>query len=173
MENKHRSLATRFEFFADRTTKAAGSSWAFLAAALVVVIWAATGPMFRYSETWQLVINTGTTIVTFLMVFLIQKSQNKDSIAIQLKLNELIAANKGASNRLVNAESMTEEELRVLYDHYCTLAELAQKARDLKASHSVEEAIERAEEKGDAKEKGAVVNVVNGRKATKKAASVR
>lgn len=171
MENKTPSLGNRFEVFADRTTKAAGSSWAFLGATLVVVFWAATGPIFHYSETWQLIINTGTTIVTFLMVFLIQKSQNKDSIAIQLKLNELIAANKGASNRLVNAESMTEEELRVLYDHYCTLAELAQKARDLRASHSVEEAIERAEEKGDTKAGAKLKNttVVNGRKLAKKA----
>lgn len=162
VETKPVSISTRFEQLADRATRAAGSSWAFLGATLVVIIWAATGPIFGYSETWQLVINTGTTIITFLMVFLIQKAQNKDSIAIQLKLNELIAANKGASNRLVNAESMTEEELRVLYDHYCTLAELAQKARDLKASHSVEEAIERAEEKGDAK-------LVNGRQAKQKA----
>jgi low affinity Fe/Cu permease len=168
-ETKSKSLTAKFETFADRTTKAAGSSWAFLTATLTVIIWATTGPIFNYSETWQLVINTGTTIVTFLMVFLIQKSQNKDSIAIQLKLNELIAANKGASNRLVNAESMTEEELRVLYEHYCTLAELAQNARDLKASHSVEEAIERAGEKGDSTEKGSEVKVVNGRTATKKA----
>lgn len=166
VETKSVTLSTRFEILADRATRAAGSSWAFLGAALIVVIWAATGPLFGYTETWQLVINTGTTIVTFLMVFLIQKAQNKDSIAIQLKLNELIAANKGASNRLVNAESMTEEELRVLYNHYCTLAELAQKARDLKASHSVEEAIERAEEKGDAK-------VFNGHKAAKKADPAR
>lgn len=149
MENQpeSKSLAARFETFANRVTRAAGSSWAFLLATLTVVLWAATGPVFNYSETWQLVINTGTTIVTFLMVFLIQKAQNKDSVAIQLKLNELIAANSSASNRLVNAESMSEAELQVLFDHYCTLAELAQKARNLKASHSVEEAIERSEKK--------------------------
>ena len=105
VETKSVTLSARFEILADRATRAAGSSWAFLGAALIVVIWAATGPLFGYTETWQLVINTGTTIVTFLMVFLIQKAQNKDSIAIQLKLNELIAANKGASNRLVTPKA--------------------------------------------------------------------
>lgn len=141
------SLGARFETFAGRVTRATGSSSAFLLALLFVGGWAATGPIFDYSDTWELVINTATTIITFLMVFLIQKSQNKDSMAIQLKLNELIAANAHASNRLVNVESLTEDELQVLHDHYRALAELAMKARDLKASHSVEEAISRTESK--------------------------
>ena len=87
---------------------------AFGLACGTIIVWAATGPLFHYSDTWQLVINTGTTMVTFLMVFLIQRSQNKDSLAMQLKLNELVAAVKGASNRLIDVEDLTEEELRVL-----------------------------------------------------------
>lgn len=96
-----------FERFANAATKFTGSSWAFIAATLVVILWAVSGPVFNYSETWQLVINTGTTIITFLMVFLIQKSQNKDSKAIQIKLNELIASNEKASNRIVDIEDLT------------------------------------------------------------------
>lgn len=141
------SLSARFEAFAGHVTRATGSSTAFLLALLFVVVWAATGPIFGYSDTWELVINTATTIITFLMVFLIQKSQNKDSLAIQLKLNELLAASPYASNRLVNVESLTEAELQVLHEHYRTLAELAMKARDLKASHSIEEAFARTEGK--------------------------
>ena len=95
-----------------------GSTIAFVLACLVVVVWVATGPLFDFSNTWQLVINTGTTIVTFLMVFLIQRAQNKDSLAIQLKLNELVAAMAGASNRLIDCEDLTEEELRTLHRHY-------------------------------------------------------
>jgi low affinity Fe/Cu permease len=91
-----------------------GSSWAFAVAALVILVWLVTGPVFHYSDTWQLVINTGTTVVTFLMVFLIQRAQNKDSLAIQLKLNELVAAMGGASNRLIDVESLTETELERL-----------------------------------------------------------
>jgi len=94
------------ERFATSFTRATGSTAAFILAFFVVVIWAASGPFFHYSENWQLVINTGTTIITFLMVFLIQKAQNKDSLAIQLKLNELVAAHEFASNRLVNVENM-------------------------------------------------------------------
>src|SRR4051794_35626016 len=89
------------EYLAHVATRWAGSSWAFAVALGVVLVWIVTGPFFRFSDTWQLVINTGTTIVTFLMVFLIQRSQNKDSLAVQLKLNELVAAVKGASNRLI------------------------------------------------------------------------
>lgn len=146
-DNPLATWSTRFERVADRVTRAAGSSSAFLFATSAVLIWAMIGPLFDYSESWQLVINTGTTIVTFLMVFLIQKSQNKDSMAIQLKLNELIAASKGASNRLIDAENMTEGELRILHEHYCTMVEITQRARNLKESHSVEEAIDRTEEK--------------------------
>jgi low affinity Fe/Cu permease len=120
-----------------------GTSLAFGLAVLVVVIWLATGPFFQFSDTWQLVINTGTTIVTFLMVFLIQRTQNKDSQAIHLKLNELVAAVRGASNRLINAEGFTEEEIRTLHVHYCKLVELAKSDEKLTQSHSIEEAAQR------------------------------
>jgi low affinity Fe/Cu permease len=123
-----------------RATRWAGSSWAFSLASLVVVTWLLTGPLFHYSDTWQLVINTGTTIVTFLMVFLIQRAQNKDGLAIQLKLNELVAAVHGASNRLVDVEDLDEAELRVLQKYYRTLAESAKHDADLTQSHSVDEA---------------------------------
>jgi low affinity Fe/Cu permease len=106
----------------------------------VVLVWAAVGPLFRYSDTWQLVINTGTTIVTFLMVFLIQRSQNKDALAIHLKLNELVAALEGCSNRLIDVESLSEAELQTLGRHYATLATLARQEIDIAKSHSVEEA---------------------------------
>ncbi len=131
---------TPFEKFSSWVTKATGSVWAFLIALGVVLVWAISGPFFQYSETWQLVINTSTTIVTFLMVFVIQKAQNKDSVSIQLKLNELIAATKGASNRLVGVESLNQDELDVLCKHYETLADLTRKASDLRKSHSIEEA---------------------------------
>jgi low affinity Fe/Cu permease len=117
-----------------------GSSWAFGLAVLVVLVWLLTGPLFGFSNTWQLVINTGTTIVTFLMVFLIQRTQNKDSLAIQLKLNELVAAMTGASNRLIDVESLTETELERLHHYYRQLAEMAKRDVDLLRSHSVEEA---------------------------------
>ena len=96
------------EQFSGAITRWTGSTIAFVLACLIIVVWAVTGPLFDYSNTWQLVINTGTTIVTFLMVFLIQRSQNKDSLAIQLKLNELVAAMAGASNRLIDCEDMNE-----------------------------------------------------------------
>ena len=128
------------ERFARAITDFAGSTSAFLLAFGVIVVWAALGPVFGYSDTWQLVINTGTTIVTFLMVFLIQRTQNKDSMAIQLKVNELLAAMQGASNRLVNVEDLSEEELRTLHGHFEQLARLAKEDADLLASHSVEEA---------------------------------
>lgn len=117
-----------------------GSATAFGLAVGVVLVWAISGPFFGYSETWQLVINTGTTIITFLMVFLIQRSQNKDSLAVQLKLNELVAATAGASNRLVAVEELSEHDLHVLRDFYDKLTELARREHDLAASHSVEEA---------------------------------
>jgi low affinity Fe/Cu permease len=127
-----------------------GTSAAFGIAFLIVVVWGVTGPFFDYSNTWQLVINTGTTIVTFLMVFLIQRAQNKDSKAIHLKLNELVAVMKGASNRLINVESLTEEEIKTLYSYYGKLVELARAETNLMQSHSVEEAQERhSMKKGD------------------------
>jgi low affinity Fe/Cu permease len=109
-------------------------------AAGVIAVWGLSGPLFHFSDTWQLVINTGTTIVTFLMVFLIQRAQNKDSLGIQLKLNELVAAVAGASNRLIDVESLTEDELRRLQTFYRRLADMAKKDTDLGRSHSVEEA---------------------------------
>ncbi len=137
-----------FERIAERLTAWTGSSIAFLLAVSTIAIWIVSGPLFGYSDTWQLVINTGTTIVTFLMVFLIQRAQNKDSRAIQLKLNEIVAALEGASNRLINAENFSEQEIDVLHGHYCELAKLAQKDAKITESHSVEEAHRRAEEKG-------------------------
>ncbi|MFL5728427.1 MAG: low affinity iron permease family protein [Cytophagaceae bacterium] len=129
-----------FEAFASRATRATGSTAAFMSAVILILGWLITGPIFHYSDTWQLVINTGTTIITFLMVFLIQKTQNKDSMAIQLKLNELVAASELASNRMVNIEDMTEEELIVLHNYYAKLAALAMKEANLHISHSIDEA---------------------------------
>lgn len=133
--------------FARWATDWTGSTSAFLMALSVVIVWITTGPIFNYSDTWQLVINTGTTIVTFLMVFLIQRSQNKDSRAIHLKLNELVAAMHGASNRLLNVEDLSETELKILHDHYCHLVKLAKQDGKLTDSHSVEEAEGRHEQK--------------------------
>jgi low affinity Fe/Cu permease len=121
-------------------TRWTGSTAAFALACLVILAWVVTGPLFGYSDTWQLVINTGTTIITFLMVFLIQRAQNKDSMAIQLKLNELVAAVEGASNRLIDVEDLSEEELVALHRFYGKLAGMAKKDESLTASHSVEEA---------------------------------
>jgi len=117
-----------------------GSGVAFAWAIGVVVVWAAIGPFVGFSDTWQLVINTGTTIVTFLMVFLLQRAQNKDALAIQLKLDELVAAMAGASNRLIDVESLSEEELHTLRRFYSELAALAKRDVKLSQSHSVEEA---------------------------------
>lgn len=133
-------LMHRFDRFAGAATRHAGSPTAFVMAVVVVLAWALTGPLFDYSETWQLVINTGTTIVTFLMVFLIQQSQNKDAVAVHLKLNELLASHREASNMLVSIEDLDEEELRQLAAFYRHLAELADKEGGLKASHSLDEA---------------------------------
>ena len=133
--------------FASRISAFTGSTPAFLIACVVVVIWAATGPVFGYSNTWQLVINTGTTIVTFLMVFLIQRAQNKDSLALQLKLNELVAAVDGASNRLISVEDLSEKELETLHQHYRRLVEMAKHDTKLTQSHSIDEAEARHESK--------------------------
>lgn len=136
-----------FERFANLATHFTGSSPAFIAALGIVIVWAASGPIFNYSETWQLVINTGTTIITFLMVFLIQKAQNKDSKAIHLKLNELIAAQEGASNRMVDLEDLSEEELDQIHKFYAHLYKLAKKDTDLLCSHSIDAAEDVNEEK--------------------------
>jgi low affinity Fe/Cu permease len=124
-----------------------GSSQAFAGAVGVIIVWALLGPVFHFSDTWQLVINTGTTIVTFLMVFLIQRAQNKDSLAIHLKLNEIVAVLQGASNRLINVEDLTEHEVATLHRHYQTLSQIAARDTTLTASHSVEEAETRAARK--------------------------
>ena len=136
-----------FGRFAERTTKVAGSTSVFVGALGIVLVWAVSGPFFHYSETWQLVINTGTTIITFLMVFLIQRAQNKDSLVLHLKLNELLAATKGASNRLINAQDFSEEEIRLIHDFYCLLAAKAKEDNDLGETHSVEEAEDNHHEK--------------------------
>jgi low affinity Fe/Cu permease len=128
------------ERFAVNVTKATGSTSAFVWAFILVVIWAVSGPFFHFSENWQLVINTGTTIITFLMVFLIQKAQNKDSLAIQLKLNELVAAHEFASNRLVNVENMSESDLKVIQKYYSTLSNKTKDEESLQQSHSIDEA---------------------------------
>ena len=128
-----------FENFASKATKATGSNYAFIIACSVVIIWVVSGPIFDYSDTWQLVINTGTTIVTFLMVFLIQKTQNKDGTAIQVKLNELVSADERASNRIIDVEDLTEEDLEYLEKYYRRLSEITKKQRDLKTSHSIDD----------------------------------
>ena len=115
--------ANLFERLAHRVAHAMGRPAAFLTALAVVVIWAISGPLFGFSNTWQLVINTGTTIVTFLMVFLIQQSQNRDTLALQVKLAELIIAVKGAKNHLATAEDLSESELEQLHESYCKLAD--------------------------------------------------
>lgn len=129
-----------FERFANAATGFTGSSSAFVGAACLVLAWAICGPFFHFSETWQLVINTGTTIITFLMVFLIQKAQNKDSKAIQLKLNELIASSRLASNRMINIEELTETELDQLHQYFAKLTELARRELNIHQSHSIDEA---------------------------------
>jgi len=136
-----------FERFSNVATKFTGSSVAFIIALLIVIVWAVSGPFFKYSETWQLVINTGTTIITFLMVFLIQKAQNKDSKAIQLKLNELIAAHDRASNRMVDIEDLTERELDELHEFYVMLSNLSKKETDIHCSHSIDVATQNNQEK--------------------------
>ncbi|KAA9037176.1 low affinity iron permease family protein [Ginsengibacter hankyongi] len=128
-----------FEKFASSVTKATGGTPAFMVAFFIILIWGAAGPFFHYSQTWQAIISTGTTITTFLMVFLIQKSQNKDSLAIQLKLNELVAANEFASNRLLNVEKMTEDELKVIHKYYSKLSEFTRNDETMIQSHSIDE----------------------------------
>lgn len=136
-----------FEKIARSATYFSGTTSAFIIALLLILIWILIGPLFKFSDTWQLVINTSTTIITFFMVFLIQRTQNKDSRALHLKLNELIASLKGPSNRLVDIEDLTEEELETLHKFYQRLARLAKKEKDLSASHSIDEAHELHKEK--------------------------
>src|SRR5689334_14828315 len=116
---------SRFTQFAKFTARATGRPMAFIIAVCIILIWAATGPLFHYSDTWQLVINTSTTIVTFLMVFLIQNTQNRDSEAIQIKLDELIRAIEGAHNALLDLEELEEDDLDRIRNDYERLAEAA------------------------------------------------
>lgn len=145
---KHNKLTLAFEKASSVATRWAGSPWSFIVAFMIIIIWIMTGPIFNFSDTWQLVINTGTTIITFLMVFLIQQSQNKDVIALHLKLNELIAANKNTSNRLIDAEDMSDAELRALKDFYIKLSDETKKGNDLFTTHSLDEAQLQSDKKG-------------------------
>ncbi len=140
MINKKSSGLSGFEKISAVVTKASGTTTAFMSAMLIILLWLFAGPVFKYSDTWQLVINTGTTIITFLMVFLIQRSQNKDSIAIHLKLNELVVAHEHANNRLVAVEDISENELKVLQRFYSHLARMTKDEQEMKDSHSIDKA---------------------------------
>src|SRR5262245_63501575 len=126
------------ERVSQKATEWAGNSWALGLAVLTILVWAVSGPVFHFSDTWQLVINTFTTLVTFVMVFLIQRTQNKDSLVLQTKLNELLAASR-ASNRLIDLEDLSEEEVRDLHERYQQLAERAAATADPTKRTSVEE----------------------------------
>lgn len=136
-KNDSSNLSKFFNRFSVVVTKATGSAYAFIIAVVVIIVWGVTGPIFKFSDTWQLVINTGTTIITFLMVFIIQHSQNKDTIALQLKLNELIAASH-ASNKLIGVEDLTDEEMALMKKFYEHLSGLTKKEKQNKV-HSLEE----------------------------------
>ena len=140
---KTNAVSLALERLSYQATKATGTSLAFMFAVAAVIIWLLTGPLFHYSDTWQLVINTGTTIITFLMVFLIQRAQNKDALAIHLKLNEIVAAMEGASNRLIDVEDLSEAEIQALRAYYSRLIDLARKDDVLTNTHSIEEAASR------------------------------
>lgn len=150
MKTKKKSMVkTKFNQFSTWVTKATGTPTAFFIALLVIIIWAICGRFFNYSEVWQLVINTGTTIVTFLMIFVIQQSQNKDTMALHLKLNELIAANELTSNRLVASEDLTDEELEVIKKYYKKISDLSKKKQTLFSTHSLDEAKQNSEDKAE------------------------
>src|ERR1700752_5372125 len=142
-KKKENKLSELLEKFSHQATKATGTGMAFRLGLGVLVVWAITGPSFKFSDTWQLVLNTGTPIVTFLMVFLIQRTQNKDSLALHLKLNEIVAALEGASNRLIDAEDLSESEINALHQYYRRLIDLAEQDDKLTHTHSIEEATSR------------------------------
>lgn len=144
---KNTGVGLWLEQSASSVTRWTGSTSAFTLACSTILVWLLTGPYFHFNDTWQLVINTGTTIVTFLMVFLIQRTQNKDSLALHLKLNEIVAALEGASNRLIDVEALTEQDLEVLHSHYARLAQMAKQDTNITQSHSVEEAEQRHKRK--------------------------
>jgi low affinity Fe/Cu permease len=126
-----------FHIFARRSSDVLGTAWAFIVAILIIFVWGLTGPLFHFSDTWQLIINTGTTIVTFLMVFLIQNTQNRDAKAVHLKLDELIRALKGARNRLVDLEKLSDDELKKLEQEFERIHHQANRAKDaVKQIHS-------------------------------------
>ena len=127
-------LSKVFSIFAQKTALWTGHPTAFLLAMLTIIVWVVTGPIFRYSDTWQLVINTGTTIVTFLMVFLIQNTQNRDMLAVQLKLSELVLAMKGAKNSYAAIEDLTDEELEELHNDCRTRAEMTEQHLQVRRS---------------------------------------
>jgi low affinity Fe/Cu permease len=122
-------IRNAFRIFARTSSHVFGSAWAFIVAILIIVLWAITGPAFHFSDTWQLIINTGTTIVTFLMVFLIQNTQNRDAKAVHLKLDELIRALKGARNKMVDLEKLSDDELKTLEEQFTSLRKRAANAR--------------------------------------------
>jgi low affinity Fe/Cu permease len=132
--------AKLFNTLSGAVTRAAGSAVASICSFLLIVLWVVGGLIIGFSDTWQLIINTLTTIITFLMVFIIQQSQNKDTMAIQLKLNELIACNENASNRLVDIEDLTDTEIRLIKEFYTKLSVLSEKEDNLRATHSLDEA---------------------------------
>jgi len=143
-----------FRKFAQKTAQIVGTSWVFILAVLIILVWAITGPMFHYSDTWQLVINTGTTIITFLMVFLIQNTQNRDAKAIHLKLDELIKGVKGARTGFVNLEQLSDEELERLQEEFARLQKKVNN-KDFKGSGKLEaykDVVEAAEDAKEAEE---------------------
>jgi low affinity Fe/Cu permease len=140
MKNKSSGKQNTIERLSSLATKKVGSSAGFISALTIILAWLISGPFFHYSNTWQLIVNTGTTVITFLMVFLIQRSQNKESLAIQIKLNELIASSNLASNRLIDVEDMTEAELETLEKYFAGLVKLSKNDKDLRRSYSIEEA---------------------------------
>jgi low affinity Fe/Cu permease len=137
--SKSHEVSRLLEGLAQEATVWTGSSWAFILAFALTALWLVTGPIFRYSDTWQLVMNTISSVVTFLMVFLLQRAQNKDALAMQLKLNEIIAALEGASNRMINVEDLSEEEVRRLHQRYGAIMERAKNDQDLTESLSIEQ----------------------------------
>lgn len=147
LSSKKLRVARIFNRISRYITHKAGSPIVSVIAFALIILWALTGPVFHYSNTWQLVINTGTTIITFLMVFIIQQSQNKDTAAIHLKLNELIASSERSSNRLVDIEALTEDELNILKEYYIQLSQKAEKEKDIFSSHSLDEAEDNHQEK--------------------------
>ena len=136
-QNHGKTVSRFFNHFSANVTKASGSVYAFIFAILIVIVWAVMGPVFKYSDTWQLVINTGTTIVTFLMVFVIQHGQNKDTKALQLKLDELLAASN-SSNKMIGVEDLSDEELAKMKEFFVNLSTLTKSEKENKI-HTIDE----------------------------------